>query len=293
MANLNLYKFFCCVAEEKNISKASEKLFVSQPAVSFSIKELESELSQKLFVRKNKGVELTAFGKILYDEISPIIDKFDEAEKLATRFSKLEEGIIRIGANSSNVNQILLEYLSEFAKKYPKIQIVMQRGTKESLIEKLSNNKLDMIFVDNNDKVDNFTKIKQFNVVYQLIGNDEYKKKYPAADIDLENFPVDDLMLPSINNNSRITINNFFEKACITLSPKYELDNYILLYEFVKKGFGMAFVNIKFYSDAVNSGEVKVIFPKFSICAREIVCLVNKNVTNPATNKLIEIINNH
>ena len=55
----------------------------------------------------------------------------------------------------------------------------------------------------------------------------------------------------------------------------------------------MAFVNIKFYSDAVNSGEVKVIFPKFSICAREIVCLVNKNVTNPATNKLIEIINNH
>lgn len=69
MANLNLYKFFCAVAEEKNISKASEKLFVSQPAVSFSIRELEKELNQQLFVRKSKGVELTAFGKILYSQI--------------------------------------------------------------------------------------------------------------------------------------------------------------------------------------------------------------------------------
>ena len=56
MTNLNLYKFYCCVAEEKNISKASEKLFVSQPAVSFSIKELEKEVGQKLFVRKSKAL---------------------------------------------------------------------------------------------------------------------------------------------------------------------------------------------------------------------------------------------
>lgn len=292
MANLNLYKFFCCVAEEKNISKASEKLFISQPAVSFSIKELEKELNQKLFIRKSKGVELTTFGKILYDEVKDLVKKFDDAELLAYRFSKLEEGIIRIGACTSNVNQVVLKYLSSFAKKYPKIQIIMERGNKDVLIERLKNNNLDIIFVDKTDKADNFNIIKQFNVVYQLIGNTGYKNKYSANDIDLSNFPVDDLMLPSINNNSRITIDNFFNKHEVKLRPKYELDNYILLYEFVKKGFGIAFVNIEYYKDAVNSGEVHVIYPNFSICAREVLCLTNKNSFNLALNKLLEIIKN-
>mgnify|MGYP004457106365 CR=1 FL=1 len=290
MTNLNLYKFFCAVAEEKNISKASEKLYVSQPAVSFSIKELENELGQQLFIRKSKGVELTTFGKILYNQVKDLVDKFDEAQALASRFSKLEEGVIRIGACTSNVNQVVLEYLSAFAKKYPKIQIIMERGSKENLIERLKSNNLDMIFIDKTDGINNFKTIKQFNVVYQLIGDKTFKDKYSSQDIDIENFPVQDLMLPSVNNNSRITIDNFFEKHQIKLSPKYELDNYILLYEFVKKGFGIAFVNIEYYKKMVEEKEVYVIYPNFSICAREVVCLINDEITNPALTKLVDII---
>ncbi len=291
MANLNLYKFFCCVAEEKNISKASEKLYVSQPAVSFSIRELESELGQQLFIRKSKGVELTNFGKILYNQVKDCVVKFDQAEELAKRFSKLEQGSIRIGASTSNVNQLLLEYLSSFAKKYPKIQITMERDSKENLLKKLGDNSLDMIFIDKVDKIDDFKKIKQFDVEYQLIGNKDFKKKYDQQDVDLKNFPVQDLMVPSVNNNSRITINQFFKQNSITLEPKYELDNYILLYEFVKKGFGIAFVNIDYYKKAVEDKEVFVLFPNFSILARQIVCLTNYEPTNPALNKMIEIIN--
>lgn len=293
MTNLNLYKFFCVVAEEKNLSKASEKLFISQPAVSFSIKELEKELGQKLFERKSKGVELTAFGKLLYDKIKGTMSQFDEVEKIASRFSKLEEGIIRIGTNTSNVNQLVLGYLTTFAKKYPNIQILMERGNRENLIEKLRNNDLDIIFVDKSDKLTGFDIIKQFDVEYKLIGNKEFKAKYPSENIDLANFPVDDLMLPSVNNNSRVTIDNFFNSKQIKLNPKYELDNYILLYDFVKEGFGIAFVNIKYYHDAVARGEVEEIFPNFSICARKIVCLTNQNASNPALAKLVEIIKNN
>lgn len=290
MTNLNLYKFFCCVAEEKNISKASEKLFVSQPAVSFSIKELEKEVGQKLFVRKSKGVELTLFGKILYDNVKGAIDKFDEIETLSQRFGKIEQGIVRIGASSSNMNQVLLKFLSQFARLYPNIQISMERGTKEQLIAELNNNALDIIFVDNGDYVCKFNQIKKFEVTYQLIGNKKYKQKFSSENLDIKNFPIEELMLPSKNNNSRITIDSFFAKRGIKLLPKYELDNYILLYEFVKQGFGMAFVNKEYYKNAINSGEVEIIFPKFSICARKIVCLTNKNLLNPALNKLVEII---
>lgn len=290
MTNLNLYKFFCCVAEEKNISKASEKLFVSQPAVSFSIKELEKEVGQKLFVRKSKGVELTLFGKILYDNVKGAIDKFDEVETLSQRFGKIEQGIVRIGASSSNMNQVLLKFLSQFARLYPNIQISMERGTKEQLIAELNNNALDIIFVDNGGYVCKFNQIKKFEVTYQLIGNKKYKQKFSSENLDIKNFPIEELMLPSKNNNSRITIDSFFAKRGIKLLPKYELDNYILLFEFVKQGFGMAFVNKEYYKNAINSGEVEIIFPKFSICARQIVCLTNKNSLNPALDKLVEII---
>ena len=63
-----------------------------------------------------------------------------------------------------------------------------------------------------------------------------------------------------------------------------------MLYEFVKKGFGMAFVNIDYYKQAVENKEVFVIYPEFSICAREIVCLIDVEQTNPAVKKLIKII---
>ncbi len=293
MTNLNLYKFFCVVAKEKNLSKASEKLFVSQPAVSFSIKELEKELGQKLFVRKSKGVELTTFGKMLYEKISPFLSSCDEAEILAQKFAKLQTGVVRIGSSSSNVNQVLIDYLSKFASLYPDIQIVMERGSKDELVQKLSLGELDMIFVDKFDKVLDYKIVKQIDVVYQLIGSKEFKQKYSVDSVEPKDFPVQDLMLPSINNNSRITINNYFNSHGISLNPKYELDNYILLYEFVKKGFGMAFVNIEYYKQKVLSHEVEVIFPNFSICARNIVCAVSHDISNPATNKLVEIITNN
>lgn len=291
MANLNLYKFFCAVAEEKNISKASEKLFVSQPAVSFSIRELEKELNQQLFVRKSKGVELTAFGKILYSQIKDCVDKFDKIEQMAFRFSKLDQGILRIGACTSNVNQILMEYLTEFAKKYPNVQIVMERDNDDRLLQRLTENSLDMIFVDKSDKIDDFKIVKTFDVDYQLLGNKKFKEKYVEDDVDLKNFPVSDLIVPSVNNGSRTTINKFFANNSIKFEPKYELDSYILLYDFVKKGFGIAFANVDYYKQAISNEEVYVIFPQFKIKARQIVCLTNFDVSNPALNSFVQIIN--
>lgn len=291
MTNYNLYRVFYHVAKEKNLSKASEILYTSQPAVSFSIKELEKELNQKLFIRKSKGVELTSYGKILYNKVKNVIEELDDIEKSAERYNKLEEGSLRIGTSSSNINQIVLEYLTKFVNKYPNIQIVMQRGTKDKLIERLYNNDLDIIFVDKNDREKDFNLIKQFDIEYKLIGNKKYKEKYNSNNIELNKFPINELMLPSINNNSRITIDNFFGKEHIKLKPKYELDNYILLYEFVKKGFGMAFVNIEYYKDVIGKDNVSVIFPSLTICARKIICLTSKETSNKVLNKFVDIIN--
>lgn len=71
MTNYNLYKTFLTVADCKNLTKASEILFISQPAITMNIKQLEETLGGKLFERKNKGVELTTFGILVYDKVTP------------------------------------------------------------------------------------------------------------------------------------------------------------------------------------------------------------------------------
>lgn len=290
MVNLNLYKCFCAVAEEKNISKASEKLFISQPAVSFAIKELEQSLNQKLFIRKSKGVSLTIFGEILYNKIKTAIQQFDEAEISAKQFNLLQEGIVRIGSNSSNANQFLIDYLTKFVNNYPNMRVSMIRDNKESLLNKLKNNELDLIIVDKPNSLDQVKLIKEMNIKYQLVGNADYKAKYNANNIDIARFPFDDLILPSKNNNSRLTIEKYFSDLGQRLNPKYVLDNYILLYEFVKNGFGIAFVNTEYYKEDIESGKVSLIYPDFFINARTLVCLTSDKACNPALAKLISII---
>lgn len=292
MTNYNLYKVFYAVAKEKNISRASEKLFISQPAISNAIKELEKSLGKTLFARKNRGVELTGFGKILFAQIEPALQILQQVEFLPQKYDDLESGIVKIGCNTSNANQILLEYLSQFVEKFPNIKIVMQRGSDDLLFEELAKDNLDLIFVDSNKQTSNFCVVKQYDIKYQLVGNKKFKALYPERNINIKNFPKNSLMLPSKNNQSRTAIDAFFDKNNIKIAPKYELDNYILLFDFVKKGYGIAFVNINYYTPAIQNKEVEVIYPDFFLTARKLVCLASANIQNPATNKLIEIIKN-
>ena len=101
MTNLNLFRIFCEVAKTGNITKASENLYVSQPAISNAIKELESELGGQLFVRQNKGVVLTSYGEIIFKRVLPCVDELKSIESFFLDVKLLKNGILRIGANTS------------------------------------------------------------------------------------------------------------------------------------------------------------------------------------------------
>ena len=137
MTNLNLYRIFCEVAKEGNITKASDNLYISQPAVSSAIKELETSLGGQLFIRRNKGVVLTNYGQEIYLKVLPCIEKLNEMESFFDDIITLKKGILRIGSNTSNTNQIISAHLVKFASIYPEVKIQMIRDTQENLIKKL------------------------------------------------------------------------------------------------------------------------------------------------------------
>ena len=152
--NFELYKVFYEVANGKSISKGAEKLLISQPAVTQSIKTLEAELGGQLFIRTPKGVVLTEEGKILYNYISEGMRFFINGTNKFTSLKELNSGSISIGATTIISEEYLMSYLKEFHNLYPNVSINIVNDLTENLIKKLRNGDIDIliisVFISNN-----------------------------------------------------------------------------------------------------------------------------------------------
>ena len=121
--NYELYKVFYHVASTLSFSEASKQLFISQSAVSQSIKVLEKKLNQTLFIRSTKKVQLTPEGEILLKHVEPAMNLIRQGENQLLDSNSLNGGQLRIGASDTICRYYLVPFLSEFHKRYPNIHI--------------------------------------------------------------------------------------------------------------------------------------------------------------------------
>ncbi len=142
--NLNYYRVFLAVAETGSVSRAAETLFISQPAVSKSIRNLEDALSVHLIERSARGIILTEEGKLLYEQLCPAFDRIRDAEEDLKQVSELGIGELRIGASTSLCRNILLGYLSDFIRDYPHIKVSITCHSTLTTIRKLEEGKIDL-----------------------------------------------------------------------------------------------------------------------------------------------------
>ena len=159
MVNLELYKIFVVVANELNITKASEKLNISQPAVTKHIKNLENIIGITLFKRTNKGLMLTEEGLELYESLK---NPINEIIKIDNKFSKDKN--INIGSHNHLLNVIFGECINKFYLEYPNINLNLKCLETNEILEMLENKELDIVF---SKKVDDF---KFKNIEYLHIG---------------------------------------------------------------------------------------------------------------------------
>ena len=150
--DFELYRIFYVVANHCNITKASEELSISQPAISKSIKNLEEQLGGQLFVRTKRGVVLTEEGKEFYNYIKQAIEYINNAENKFTDLINLETGCIKIGISTTLTKEFLLPYLEEFHSLYPKIDIQIITNLTSDLMPKLRNGLIDIVILNLNDK---------------------------------------------------------------------------------------------------------------------------------------------
>ena len=240
--DLELYKVFYAVAKHKHMTKASEELHISQPAISQSIKKLEDQLGGILFLRSNKGMELTKEGKMFYEYVKGALELINNAENEFTSFKDLSKGEVKIGCSTTLTKLVLINALKDFHLDYPNININITNDLTSNLINDLKLGKLDfVIFNESNIKETNLNleKIKELKqgFIYNPRLYDDNINNFE----DLNNVP---LILQKEESNSRKLLDYIALQNNVKLIPKMEVVSQELITEFTNIGLGIGFAII-------------------------------------------------
>lgn len=240
--NLELYRIFYTVAKNKHMTKASEELHISQPAISQSIKKLEDELGGTLFLRSNKGMNLTSEGKMFFEYVKGALELINNAENEFTSFKDLSKGEIKIGVSTTLTKLILLEPLKKFHLDYPNINISITNDLTSNLVNDLKLGKLDfIIFNESNIKESNLELLKLKELKQGFMYNPAFYSDDINSFKDLNKYP---LILQKTQSNSRKLLDYISLNNNVILKPKMEVVSQDLITEFVNIGLGIGFVII-------------------------------------------------
>ncbi len=183
---------FLSVAENLNFSKAANDLFISQPAVTKHIKELESKLSVTLFERKGNKVYLTQAGKLTYNYLKNIKQQYNELDFELGRLKNTFKGNLKIGASSTISQYLIPEVLAAFYKQYPEIKLYLYNGNSFEMEKSLLQNNIDLALVENYSSQANI-KYKDFlndEIVTITGSNSVYSKKASLTISDFKQIPI-------------------------------------------------------------------------------------------------------
>lgn len=240
--DLELYRIFYVVAKNKHMTRASEELHISQPAISQSIKKLENQLDGTLFLRSNKGLELTEEGKMFFEYVKGALELIKNAENEFTAFKDLSIGEIKIGCSTTLTKLVLMDCLKKFHSDYPNININITNDLTSNLINDLKLGKLDfVIFNESNVKETNLNLEKMKELKQGFIYNPEFYKDDITDFKNLNDYP---LILQKEESNSRKLLDYISLQHNIKLIPKMEVVSQELITEFTNIGLGIGFVII-------------------------------------------------
>jgi len=147
-------KYFIQVAKEQNFTKAASKLYISQPALSKTIKKLEQEMNMPLFDIRTSGVYLTDYGQFLYDRAIPIIGEFDALSNCVNEVQSMQTGELRIGVTPIIATLYMVDIVVEFSNCWPKIELKLMEHGSKTLRTMLHNGEIDLAVCIDGDYIE-------------------------------------------------------------------------------------------------------------------------------------------
>jgi DNA-binding transcriptional LysR family regulator len=183
---------FLAVAQNLSFSKAAKDLFISQPAVTNHIKELETRLKVSLFDRKGHRIYLSKAGKLVFRHLKQIKQRYKDLEFELGKLNDIFKGAISIGASSTIAQYLIPQVLAAFHKHYPQIKLTLYNGNSLEMENKLLNNEIDLALVENaasNAKI-KYLDFLEDEIVVVTGSNSIYAKRSSISLNDLKQTPI-------------------------------------------------------------------------------------------------------
>ncbi|MBO4626498.1 MAG: LysR family transcriptional regulator [Lachnospiraceae bacterium] len=244
-----LYKVFYYVATSRSFSEAGSKLFISQSAVSQSVRTLERRLGQTLFVRKTKRVTLTKEGEMLFKHIEPAVHLILRGEQQVLNSGRLSSQL-RIGASDTICRYVLVPYFKRLHELLPEVHINIVNGTSPQCAQMLAAGDVDLIVTNSPNPAlggnPTTVTVKTFHDIF--VGNpaafpDCFRTRdgrpVPLSLPELLQYP---LMMLSKHSATSAFLHEHFQKHSLDLAPEIELNSNDLLLDLARIGLGIACV---------------------------------------------------
>ena len=277
---LELYRVFKEVAETGNISVAAKNLYISQSAVSQSVKQLETALQARLFARSPRGVSLTSEGQMLYQYVRSALGLLATGEDKLSQAQQLLLGTLVIGASDTVTSQFLVPYLDDFHRLHPGIRLKIVSGRSAKVLSMLKSSAVDIAFASSpaDSAVESWPCFATHSAFVAGSGYDcDFDHVYTRREI--ADFP---LILLERKASSRVFLEQEFLKHGVTLSPEIELSSRSLLVSLAHIGLGVAGVTLEFVQKALESGDIRALKTDFTIPARSVDMCTLRDVTPTA-----------
>lgn len=278
MVDLELYRIFKAVADEENITRASEILNISQPAVTKHIKNLEETLEILLFERTNRGLKLTDIGQKIYNEIR------EPLKILNSIYSKYStEKTVNIGIHSTMLNKLFSEKIAYFYANNENVKINFINNDTDEMLEKLKNFELDLVVSKKQNGIKGLKFISLGKLQDVIISRINDKK------VTIDYLKNNILYLPRSTSMSTL---NFFDS--IKMSDK-EFSNtkhitYNSMIEIIKNSDNVGLVTKEYVKKELENNEIYIANTDFDIMPIEYGIYVNTRNVNRVQDEIIKLL---
>jgi DNA-binding transcriptional LysR family regulator len=287
---LQYYEYFYQVALMGNITKAANELFLTQPALSKAISNLESELNCKLFERTNKGVSLTLEGELLFQNVKRTFAQLNDTRTKIESLQKSKSTLIRIGAGRDIFLTYLLKRITDFSRLHTDVSFRFSIEDTNTIEQYLMNNVLDIGITTQplNKKLIFQRTLFPLSDCFIVGKRYQHLTNETRTIFQLANYP---LIMLSKKSVSRQHADRIFAGYGLVATPLHEMEDTSLISFMVQRDFGIGFVTENYVTDEIKNGFVyKVpIIEKFPERMATLTWTENTEFTS-ATKNLIDFL---
>jgi len=234
-------EFFLKVIEERSFSKAAERVFRTQPAVSLAIRRLEEEVGASLLDRSEKTPTLTDVGQVVYEYAQRIVALRDQARGAVAELRALERGRVRVGANESTSLYLLPDVILRFREQHPNIRVEIFRHPSERLPREIVDHNVDFALMAYEPRDSDLEGFPVLDDELILITHPEHTLARRDS-VGVEELGSESFLAHNVRAASRMKVIETFAEHHTPLNISLELATIETIKRFVQKQIGIAFV---------------------------------------------------